>query len=243
MCFHGNGQQYYDAVVDHAGASAITIPSLDDPANALAVLDHVSGVLLTGSFSDIHPETYGAEPDAGHSGFFDRARDKSSVAVISHSISTGIPLLGICRGLQELNVAMGGTLHQILHTVSGRDDHRSDESLPLPEQFLPAHPITIESDGVLASIADSIDGKRRVTVNTSHAQGIDRLGEGLRVEATSDDGTIEAVSVDTAANFALAVQFHPEWNIGTSPLYRALFEAFGRAVSAYHESTAAHRCR
>ena len=228
MAFHGNGEQYYDVLVEHVGACAVTIPSLDEPGNAMEVLNYVSGILLTGSFSNIHPDNYGA-PDQGEARFFDRARDKSSFAIINHALSSGIPILGICRGLQEFNVAMGGTLHQSLQKVPGRDNHRSDENLPLPEQFHPAHTITIEPDGVLKSIFDH----NSAMVNSSHMQGVDRLADGLKIEATSDDGTIEAVSVEGSKNFALAVQFHPEWRTSSSPLYSAIFSAFADAISSY----------
>lgn len=222
---HGNAQQYYDAVVQHVGATVVTIPSLPDPANAIEFLDHVDGVLLTGGTSNIHPSAYGK--DVVHvEDLFDPLRDASSFAIIRACIARGIPLFGICRGAQEMNVAFGGTLHERLHELPGKRDHRADETRPLREQFAEAHEITIEADGVLAQLLP----ERRYTVSSAHTQAIDRLADRLQVEATSDDGVIEAVSVKDANAFALAVQFHPEWHADRHPLYAALFAAFAEAV-------------
>lgn len=228
LLFHGNGQQYYDAVIAYSGVAAVTLPCLPAPDNADAVLEHLDGLLLTGSFSHVHPETYGDSPQID-SGFYDLARDRTSLPLIRAAVDRGLPVFGICRGLQEFNVAFGGTLHQALHAVAGRLDHRSDEKLPLEAQFEPAHDIEIRPGGVLAGIWP----EARVRINSSHVQGVDRLADGLRVEGVGDDGTVEALSVDDAAAFALAVQFHPEWRAERVPFYRRLFEAFGDAARAY----------
>lgn len=231
LVFHGNAQQYYDAVVSYTGACCCTIPSLEDTSHALGVLDNVDGILLTGGSSNIHPSAYGVDK-ATDFRFFDPLRDRSTFAIIEKSLKKGIPLFGICRGLQELNVALGGTLHQALQKVPGRMNHRSDESAPLEEQFHPVHEISIRSGGLLSSIT----GEERVMTNSAHMQGIDRLADKLRVEATTEDGTIEAVSVIDAESFALAVQFHPEWYISDTPFYKELFDAFSAAISDFARS-------
>jgi len=136
-----------------------------------------------------------------------------------------VPVLGICRGFQEMNVAFGGTLHQRLHEVAGHLDHRDDETQPLEVQYGPAHDVTLEPGGVLRSLAAS----DRIQVNSLHNQGIDRLGAELAVEARAPDGVIEAFRVRDAQRFALAVQWHPEWKVMSNPFSRALFAAFGRA--------------
>jgi putative glutamine amidotransferase len=135
-------------------------------------------------------------------------------------------LLAICRGFEELNVAFGGTLHQHLEELPGRMDHRADRKLPRDEQYAPRHPVSLAAGGMLARLA----GTGQVAVNSLHGQGIDRLGKGLVVEATAPDGTIEAVRVSAARNFALGVQWHAEWKVKEVPLSAAIFAAFGDAV-------------
>jgi putative glutamine amidotransferase len=225
MEFHGTAGQYLRAVREHVGATVFTIPGLSDTANAMELLDSVNGVLLTGSFSNIHPSSYG-ESVATAEGFYDQNRDAVTLPLIRAALERAIPIFGICRGMQELNVALGGTLHQMLHEAPGKADHRANENLPLEAQFGPAHDIEIVTGGVLASLISD----RRLAVNTAHAQGINRVAETLRVEAVSDDGTVEALSVKSARAFAVAVQFHPEWGTPHNPLYKALFAAFRSAV-------------
>ena len=230
MAFHGNGYQYHEAVNGYMDANVFTIPSLENTDNAVELLDHVDGVLLTGSFSNIHPEWY-QEDRVVDGQLFDRLRDENSFRLIREAISRGIPMFGICRGSQEFNVAFGGSLIQELHRTNGCFDHRSDDSLPLEEHFLPAHEIDICPGGVLERLGFG----RRVMVNSSHMQGIGRLADGLMVEAYADDGTIEAVSVADSPGWNLAVQFHPEWYIDETPFYAALFDDFRQAVQKFQE--------
>jgi putative glutamine amidotransferase len=225
MEFHGTADQYLRAVRDDVGATVFTIPGLADTANAIELLDAVDGVLLTGSFSNVHPSTYGASI-ATAQGFYDPKRDAVTLPLIRAALERAVPIFGICRGMQELNVALGGTLHQVLHEAPGKADHRPKDSLPLEQQFGPAHEIEIMEGGVL----DSIVGERRLIVNTAHTQGIDRVAESLRIEAVSADGVVEALSVTSARAFAVGVQFHPEWGTHDHALYRALFTAFRSAV-------------
>jgi len=226
--FHGTGYQYLRAVREEVGATVFTIPGLPDTDNAIELMSAVDGVLLTGSFSNIHPSAYG-ETVATTEGFYDEQRDAVSLPMIRAAIDAGVPIFGICRGLQELNVALGGTLHQMLHEAPGKYDHRPDESLPLEEQFEAAHEIEILPGGVLASLIPD----RRVFVNTAHMQGVNRVADALRVEALSNDGAVEALSVKGARSFAVGVQFHPEWGTADNSLYAALFAAFRAAVWAH----------
>jgi putative glutamine amidotransferase len=232
MQFHGTAYQYLRAVRDEVGATVFTVPGLADTSNALELLDAVDGVLLTGSFSNIHPSAYG-ESIATSEGFYDEQRDAVTLPLIRAALERAVPIFGICRGMQELNVALGGTLHQVMHEAPGKDDHRSDERLPLEAQFEPAHEIEILRGGVLALLVP----ERRVRVNTSHMQGVNRVADGLRVEAVSNDGTVEALSVDAARAFAVGVQFHPEWGTSENNLYRQLFAAFRAAVWAHWSQT------
>ncbi|MGH8268476.1 MAG: gamma-glutamyl-gamma-aminobutyrate hydrolase family protein, partial [Steroidobacteraceae bacterium] len=155
----------------------------------------------------------------------DPARDATTLPLIRKAVQAGVPVLGICRGFQEVNVAFGGSLHQRVHEVPGHLDHRDDETQPLEVQYGPAHEVILEPGGLLRSMAAA----DRVRVNSLHWQGIERLGPGLAVEARAPDGLIEAFRVQGAARLALAVQWHPEWKVMSNPLSRALFSAFGAA--------------
>ena len=158
----------------------------------------------------------------------DPARDATTLPLIRAAVERGVPVLGICRGFQEVNVAFGGSLHQRVHEVPGYLDHRDDERQPLEVQYGPAHDVTLEPNGLLSRLA----GAERVRVNSLHWQGIERLGPGLQVEARAPDGLIEAFRVAQAPSFALAVQWHPEWQVMSNAFSRALFAAFGAACRA-----------
>jgi putative glutamine amidotransferase len=146
--------------------------------------------------------------------------------MIPRAVRAGLPILAICRGFQEMNVAFGGTLHQKLHEVGGFNDHRDDESQPLEVQYGPAHEVTLASGGLFREWARS----DRITVNSLHSQGVDVLGKDLVVEAKAPDGVIEGFRVADAASFAVAVQWHPEWQYAQNDFSRALFAAFGNAA-------------
>lgn len=212
----------------------VQLPVIDDPLDPAPLLDVASGVLVTGARSNVHPPLYGAEPTEA-AGPYDHLRDSSTLPLIRAALDRGLPLFCICRGLQELNVAMGGTLHAELHEVDGRDDHRSPPHPDLDTRFALKHDVEVVPGGKLAPIL----GAGAVRVNSVHRQGIDRLGDGLSVEARALDGTIEAVSVDGARTFAIGVQWHPEHWVRTDPPSRALFEAFAAACRA--NQTAAER--
>jgi putative glutamine amidotransferase len=222
--FHMVGEKYARAVLEAAGGAPLLIPALAEELGFEELLERLDGLLFTGSPSNVEPHRYQGEPSEPGT-LHDPARDATTLPLIRKAVAAGVPVLGICRGFQEMNVAFGGTLHQKVHEVPGRLDHRDDETQPLEVQYGPAHDVTLEPDGVLRSLAD----RDSVRVNSLHSQGIDRLGSGLAVEARAPDGLIEAFRVREARRFALAVQWHPEWEVLSNPFSRALFAAFGRS--------------
>lgn len=224
--FHAVMDRYVEAVRVGAGGLPVILPALGTIGALDALLARLDGVLLTGSPSNVCPSHYGGPPPrAGN--LADPRRDATTLPLIRRAIERGVPLFAICRGIQELNVALGGSLHQHLHEVPGRADHRSDKSLPWAERYAPRQEIRLLPGGVLERLLEGIEV---LLVNSLHAQGIDRLAPGLRAEAVAPDGTIEAVSVAGASTFAVGVQWHPEWNVAGDPVSRRLFAAFGAAA-------------
>ena len=179
--------------------------------------------MLTGSPSNVEPFHYQG-PDSAPGTDHDPARDATTLPLLRAAIAAGVPVLGICRGFQEMNVAFGGSLHQSVHAVAGLNDHRENKDDDLDVQYAPSHSITLTQGGVLQRLAG---GTNEARVNSLHGQGIERLGTGLTVEAIAPDGLIEAVSVSAARAFALGVQWHPEWKHGSDALSTAIFRAFG----------------
>jgi putative glutamine amidotransferase len=230
--FQRVGEKYILAVRDGAGAFPILIPSLQPPLSVDDVLSRVDGLLFTGSTSNVAPELYGGAAPR-HPELLDQYRDSMTLPLMRAAVAQGLPILCICRGFQELNVAFGGTLHQHLQEVPGFSDHRESESDPVEVQYGPAHPVRILAGGVLAELAR---GVAEVRVNSLHSQGIDRLAPGLRAEALAPDGPIEAVSLPGACGFVIGVQWHPEWKFAEDALSVALFRAFGDAVAAFAAS-------
>jgi len=226
--FHCVGEKYITAVAAAAGGVPVLVPSLGEEGSLEAILEHVDGILLTGSPSNVEPHRYAgppSDPDTLH----DPHRDATTLPLIPRVVASGMPLFAICRGFQEMNVAYGGTLWQKVHEVPGLADHREDKAAPLEVQYGPAHEIELVEGGELRRIA----GAARVMVNSIHAQGVHRLGDALEVEARAPDGLIEAFRVRNAPGFSLAVQWHPEWQVMNNPFSRALFAAFGEAVRAH----------
>ncbi len=231
MPSHAAGDKYLRAVLDGAHGLPLLIPALGGALAAEETTARLDGLLITGSPSNILPEHYGgapSEPETLH----DPDRDATTLPLIRAALAAGVPLLGICRGLQELNVALGGTLHQRVHELPGMHDHRWDDEDPLDTQYGPAHPVRVRPGGLLAPLL----GAREIAVNSLHWQGIDQLAPGLRIEAEAPDGLIEAVSVEAAPAFALAVQWHPEWRFSENPESLALLEAFGASARTRAES-------
>jgi putative glutamine amidotransferase len=226
--FHVVGDKYARAVLDAAGGLPLLIPALAEELGMDELLSRLDGVMFTGSPSNVEPHHYSGPPsDPGT--LHDPARDATTLPLIRKAVAAGVPVLGVCRGFQEMNVAFGGTLHQKVHQVEGKFDHREDESRELDVQYGPAHEVSLEPRGLLHHLS----GQNRITVNSLHSQGIDRLGEGLSIEAQAPDGLVEAFRVERAQSFALAVQWHPEWQVMSNPFSRALFAAFGAAAREY----------
>lgn len=217
------GEKYVRAVVDGAGCLPLLLPGLQPPVGLRQVLEGLDGLLLTGAVSNIEPHHYSDEPSwAGN--LHDPARDANTLALIPLAIELCLPILAICRGFQEVNVALGGRLHQKVHELAGMRDHRENTDDPLDVQYAAAHEVALAPGGLLAGIA----GGSRVHVNSLHGQGVARLGEGLQVEATAPDGLVEAYRRD-GGGFLLAVQWHPEWRVTENPFYHGIFRAFGDA--------------
>ena len=207
------------------GALPLILPSLGQSLDLDAALDRADGVLATGSRSNVHPTRYGAAPTARHEPF-DEARDATTLPLIRRCLDRGIPLLAICRGMQELNVALGGDLIAEIQDEPGRMDHRSPNADDNDVRFRLAHDVTFEDDSRLAAAL----GGSTIRVNSLHRQALGRLAPRLEVEARAPDGTVEAVRVEGARAFAYGVQWHPEYWASTDAPSAALFRAFGEAA-------------
>jgi putative glutamine amidotransferase len=223
---HATPARYGAALMAASGAIPVLVPPEGEA--MVAVLDRVDGMLFNGSPSNVAPMRYGADFDATPD-FHDPERDATTLPLIRAVLARGMPMLCICRGMQELNVALGGTLFQEVHKVAGRMDHRAGEG-SREQLFALKH--DVELSGQLAEIS----GGTRIRVNSLHGQGLDQLAPGLVVEAVAPDGTIEAVRVAGAKGFAMAVQWHPEWEVTHFEDRKRLFEAFGRACESYRKS-------
>ena len=224
------GEKYIEAIAQGANAIPVLVPALGGEIDLPSLLEVCDGLLFTGSASNVEPHHYGG-PASAPGTLHDPNRDATTLPLIPRAVAAGLPVLAICRGFQEMNVAYGGTLHQRLHEVAGNLDHRDDESQPLDVQYGPAHEVLLEPGGQLQKIA----GAARLTVNSLHWQGVAKLGGGLTVEARAPDGVIEAFSVTGSKDFSMGLQWHPEWKFEKDPFSRALFAAFGTA-SRQHAS-------
>jgi putative glutamine amidotransferase len=231
--FHIAGKKYVDAV-RLAGCQPLVVPSaLPDELDDLLSIAH--GVLLTGSPSNVHPRHYD-EDVADDTLPLDPDRDAWTLPLIPKVLERGMPMFTICRGTQETNVALGGSLHQAVHDVGPYADHRPPKDSPPEIQYGLSHAVTVEAGGVLEQLL----GRRTFEVNSVHGQAVNRLAPGLRVEARAPDGVIEAFSIIDAAGFNLCLQWHPEWRAETNPVSMQLLEAFGRACAAYRTTTEGH---
>lgn len=228
--YHRVSEKYARAVVDAMDAVPVLIPALINADNQLgidleALLSHLDGVLLPGGYSNLEPHHYGANSRLGT--FHDKARDSLALALIPAAIKRGVPLLAICRGFQEMNVAYGGSLHQHVQELDGYNDHRENKAHAIEVQYGHSHDITITGEGVLHQLY----GKLEARVNSLHGQGIHQLGPGLRVEAVSEDGLVEAITDPNSQSFNLAVQWHPEYQVTKDDLYQSIFSAFHSACN------------
>jgi putative glutamine amidotransferase len=234
---HAASDTYVRAVDLVVGGLPCLIPAMGERADVRAWLGLVDGLVLTGSRSNVEPARYGGPPHPEGTPE-DPARDAVTLPLIRAALAEGVPLLAICRGMQELNVALGGTLDQRIQDLPGRMDHSTPSEQALSAVRIgKAHRVTIRPGSPLAAIV----GAQQLAVNSLHNQGIACLAPGLRVEATAPDGTIEAVSVPAAPGFALGVQWHPEYDFQTDAASRAIFEAFGKAARDRAARRAAHR--
>jgi putative glutamine amidotransferase len=226
--FHAVGEKYITAILDCAQAMPLLVPSLGEELGMEELVDKLDGIFFTGSPSNVEPYRYGG--DASRPGtLHDPQRDATTLSLIPRAIARGVPVFGVCRGFQEINVAYGGTLWQHVEEVPGLRVHHEDPAQPLESQYAPAHAVNLAPGGVLRGIA----GRDRVEVNSLHHQGVRDLGAGLVEEARADDGLVEAFRVRDARGFALAVQWHPEWKARDNPFSSALFAAFGAAAREY----------
>ncbi|HEX5688247.1 MAG TPA: gamma-glutamyl-gamma-aminobutyrate hydrolase family protein [Ideonella sp.] len=226
--FHIAGKKYIDAV-RLAGGQPLIVPSAEE-AELEALLGLADGVLLTGSPSNVHPSHFGEEV-LDPSLPLDPLRDSWTLPLIRRVIDRGIPLFTICRGTQETNVALGGSLYQAVHAHEGHEDHRGADGAPAAEVYAPAHDVVVAEGGVLAKVV----GQSRFEVNSVHGQAVNRLADGLRVEARAPDGVVEAFSVADSAGFSLCVQWHPEWLAADNPVSMKMLTAFGEACRRYRE--------
>lgn len=228
--YHTVQFKYVDAMVRGAGCAPLILPALGEHTDLDTVLAAAHGIFLTGSPSNVDPAYYGeALGDAGLPR--DAQRDATTLPLARAALERGIPLLAVCRGFQEVNVALGGTLHQAVHDVPGYMDHREDTAAPLDEQYGPAHPVRLVPGGLLARIMESAS----ITVNSLHGQGVARLAPGLAPEATAADGLVEAFSAPSARGFLLGVQWHPEYRVTDNADSMKLFRAFGDACRQYEK--------
>ena len=221
--------KYLDALALLADVATVIIPARDAPNGSDAILQMVDGLVLTGAASNVHPHHFNADGDEACHAPFDPGRDASALSLLRGALTHDMPVLAICRGLQELNVLQGGTLTPDIHLHGDRFDHRhSLANAALEQRYGPVHAVAIEAGGVLAQLL----GEGRIDVNSLHGQAIARLGRGLRIEGRALDGTIEAVSVPDR-RFALGVQWHPEYKAASRDVSRRIFQGFGAAVRQY----------
>lgn len=222
---HACGTTNTEAVAHAAGCLPLIIPSDPRFVTVEELLDLCDGFLLTGGRPNVHPSEYGEEETPAH-GAFDRCRDAVTLPLIRACVERGQPFLGICRGFQEVNVAMGGTLHPEIRDLPGRMNHRMPPDGTLEEKFALRHAVRFVEGGPFHRLM----GAAEVMTNTLHGQGIARPGPRIVIDGEAPDGTPEAIYVKDAPGFTLSVQWHPEWNACTDPVSRPLFAAFGAAV-------------
>jgi putative glutamine amidotransferase len=226
--FHMVGEKYLKAVADAAGGFPVGLPSLAEGFDVLDILDRLDGLFLTGSPSNVEPRHYLGDPSEPGT-WHDPERDLAALALIPAAIRVGMPLLAVCRGFQEMNVAFGGSLHQMVHQQPGYGMHKENEQDPLDVQYSPSHNVRFTPGGLLVRIT----GVPGAMVNSLHSQGVARLGDGLEVEAVAEDGLIEGFTVRDAPGFTLALQWHPEWKVLDNPVSTAIFRAWGDACRAF----------
>ncbi len=225
---HAGGTMNSQAVAEVSGAIPLLIPADPRLVSVEELLETFDGFLLTGGRPNVHPEEYGEEATPAH-GDFDRCRDAITLPLVRACVESGQPFFGVCRGFQEVNVAMGGTLYPEIRDLPGRMNHRMPPDGTLDEKFAIRHAVTFSEGGVFHRLM----GSQKVMTNTLHGQGIKTAGSRIVIDGHADDGTPEAIYVEGAPGFTLAVQWHPEYRASQDPVSRPLFEAFGVAARAW----------
>lgn len=235
--FHMVANKYITAAVEASNAIPVLIPALGEQMQAL--LPHLDGLYLTGSYSNLEPHHYGEDPldvALGRSGETrDIKRDSTNLTLIKSALKLGMPVLGVCRGFQEMNVALGGSLHQQLKSDPTQLNHSENKDLTLEEQYAVSHEVTLNKFGILNQI---MHGKSVQNINSLHGQGVNKLASKLKVEALAPDGLIEGFSLKNNQSFFLGLQWHPEWQLEKHPFYHSIFNAFGQACRHYKASKA-----
>jgi putative glutamine amidotransferase len=222
--YHVVGDKYVRAVAEAAEGIPMLLPALMDASSAEDILHNLDGLVLTGAYSNIEAHHYGGD-ESDKDSLGDPARDAVNLRIIPLAIAAEVPIFGICRGFQEMNVALGGSLYQQVHEVEGLMYHLENKDDPLDKQYDVSHEVQLRKGGYLATLTD----KAVEMVNSLHGQGVNTLAENVTVEATAPDGLVEAFTVNDAKQFTLAVQWHPEWKFNEHPFYLALWRAFGMA--------------
>jgi|SRR5581483_3852228 len=234
--FHTASARYTEALIEVAGCLPLLIPAIGASADCTALLDRLDGVLLTGSPSNVEPLHYGGRPSMEGT-LHDPDRDATTLPLIREAVRRDMPVLAICRGIQELNVALGGTLHQRVFEMPERFNHRRRKGpMTLDQRYGPAHPVRLAPGGRFVQLF----GESEIMVNSLHGQGVDRPGPDVAVEAVAPDGQIEGISLP-GARFVLGVQWHPEYKAAENPCSRALFAAFSQACHAQVNAPATNR--
>jgi putative glutamine amidotransferase len=227
----GAGKLNTAAVAEACGAVPIILPTDPDLSDISELMALCDGFVFTGARANVHPEEYGEAATPAH-GDFDRDRDRVALPLIRACIEAGQPIIGICRGFQEVAVAMGSTLHPEIRDLPGRDNHRMPPDGTLEEKFALRHAVTFSPDGPFAKLLSEAE----VMTNTLHGQGIKQAGPRVVIDGTAPDGTPEAIYIKDAPGFTLSVQWHPEWNATVDPMSKPLFAAFGKAAAAWKQS-------
>ncbi|MGB0902504.1 gamma-glutamyl-gamma-aminobutyrate hydrolase family protein [Halocynthiibacter sp.] len=222
------GTMNTEAIARVSGCIPLIVPAIPDYASVEDLMAHFDGFVLTGGRPNVHPEEYGHEETEAH-GEFDRNRDRLVLPLVRACVEAGQPVMGICRGFQEVNVAMGGTLHPEIRELEGRDNHRMPPDGTLAEKFELRHDVEVSENGPFHKMF----GAQRVLTNTLHGQGICQAGPRVVIDGRADDGTPEAIYIEDAPGFTMSVQWHPEWNTENDPVSKPLFEAFGDAARAF----------
>ena len=222
--FHMVGEKYLRALIEAADVLPLMTPVLPDNVDVDELLAQFDGIFLTGSYSNVEPHRYGGDPSVDGT-LHDPHRDAVTLPLAKRALAEGVPVLAVCRGFQELNVALGGTLHQKVQDVPGYNNHLENKEDPLDVQYGPSHRVVLPDNGLLRELL----GSDTAMVNSLHEQGVAKLADGVSVEALAEDGLVEGFRVDGVPGFALAVQWHPEWKATENEFSKLIFKAFGDA--------------